>query len=159
MGLNVELATSDWGTVVTRRALKKPVSEGGWNVFGTDFEGAEMLNPWLNPPLPANGDKAWFGWPQDDKIEALRKEWLRASDSETRQEIAAKIQERAFVTVPYVPDRPIFAEDRLSQEPQGNHYRSGLVHVERREDLRPTSLASTENMVLLPRCDRLCAAV
>jgi peptide/nickel transport system substrate-binding protein len=103
LSLNVEIATSDWGTVVTRRASKKPVAEGGWNVFGTDFEGAEMLNPWLNPPLPANGEKAWFGWPKDDKIEALRKEWLRASDSEARQEIAGKIQERAFTTVPYIP--------------------------------------------------------
>jgi peptide/nickel transport system substrate-binding protein len=103
LGLNVELATSDWGTVVTRRASKKPVGEGGLSVFGTDFEGAEMLNPWLNPPLPANGDKAWFGWPTDDEIEALRKEWLQASDSETRQEVAAKIQERAFKTVPYIP--------------------------------------------------------
>ena len=103
LGFNVDLATSDWGTVVTRRASKKPVAEGGWNVFGTDFLGAEMLNPWLNPPLPTNGDKAWFGWPKDDKIEALRNEWLQASDSETRQEIAGKIQERAFETVPYIP--------------------------------------------------------
>jgi peptide/nickel transport system substrate-binding protein len=103
LGLNVELATSDWGTVVTRRASKKPIAEGGWNVFGTDFEGAEMLNPWLNPPLPSNSEKAWFGWPTDDKIEALRSEWLQASDSEARQEIAGKIQERAFETVPYVP--------------------------------------------------------
>jgi peptide/nickel transport system substrate-binding protein len=103
VGLNVELATSDWGTVVTRRASKKPVEEGGWNVFGTDFEGAEMLNPWLNPPLPSNGDKAWFGWPKDDKFETLRKEWLQVSDSETRQEIAARIQQRAFETVPYIP--------------------------------------------------------
>jgi peptide/nickel transport system substrate-binding protein len=87
----------------SRRASKKPVAEGGWNVFGTDFEGAEMLNPWLNPPLPANGDKAWFGWPNEAKIEALRKEWLQAGDSEARQEIAAKIQERAFETVPYIP--------------------------------------------------------
>jgi peptide/nickel transport system substrate-binding protein len=103
VGLNVELATSDWGTVVTRRASKKPVEEGGWNVFGTDFEGAEMLNPWLNPPLPSNRDKAWFGWPKDDKFETLRKEWLQVSDSETRQEIAARIQQRAFETVPYIP--------------------------------------------------------
>jgi peptide/nickel transport system substrate-binding protein len=103
LGLNVELATSDWGTVTTRRALKKPVAEGGWNVFGTDFTGAEMLNPFLNPPLPSNGDKAWFGWPKDDKIEALRNEWLQASDSEARQEIAGKIQERAFESVPYIP--------------------------------------------------------
>jgi peptide/nickel transport system substrate-binding protein len=99
LGFNVELATSDWGTVVARRASKKRVAEGGWNVFGTDFLGAEMLNP----PLPANGDKAWFGWPKDDKIEALRNEWLQAGDSETRQEIASKVQERAFETVPYIP--------------------------------------------------------
>jgi peptide/nickel transport system substrate-binding protein len=111
LGLNVELATSDWGTVVTRRASKKPVAEGGWNVFGTDFEGAEMLNPWLNPPLPANGDKAWFGWPNDAKIEALRKEWLQASDSEARQEIAAKIQERAFER------SPIYRPDNIRRKP------------------------------------------
>jgi peptide/nickel transport system substrate-binding protein len=30
-------------------------------------------------------------------------EWLRASDSETRQEIADKVQKRAFEVVPYVP--------------------------------------------------------
>jgi peptide/nickel transport system substrate-binding protein len=103
LGLNVEVATSDWGTVTTRRASKKPVAEGGWNVFGTDFTGAEMLNPFLNPPLPSNGDKAWFGWPKDDKIEVLRNEWLQVTDSEARQEIAGKIQERAFETVPYIP--------------------------------------------------------
>jgi peptide/nickel transport system substrate-binding protein len=103
LGLNVELATSDWGTVTTRRASKKPVAEGGWNVFATDFTGAEMLNPWLNPPLPANGDKAWFGWPTDEEIERLRLEWLKAGDSEARQEIAAKIQMRGFETVPYIP--------------------------------------------------------
>jgi peptide/nickel transport system substrate-binding protein len=103
LGLNVEVATSDWGTLVTRRASKKPIGEGGWNVFGTDFLGAEMLNPWLNPPLPANGEKAWFGWPKDDTLEALRQNWLKANDSEERQEIAAKIQERAFETVPYIP--------------------------------------------------------
>jgi peptide/nickel transport system substrate-binding protein len=119
LGLNVELATSDWGTVVTRRASKKPIAEGGWNVFGTDFTGAEMLNPWLNPPLPANGDKAWFGWPKDDKIEALRGEWLQASDSEARQEIAAKIQERAFETVPYVPTGQYFPKTAYRKNVKG----------------------------------------
>jgi peptide/nickel transport system substrate-binding protein len=103
LGFNVEVASSDWGTVVTRRALKKPIAEGGWNAFGTDFLGVEMLNPWLNPPLPANGDNAWFGWPKDDALETLRREWLRTADSEVRQEIAAKIQQRAFETVPYIP--------------------------------------------------------
>jgi peptide/nickel transport system substrate-binding protein len=103
LGLNVEVASMDWGTLVTRRASKKPIAEGGWNVFGTDFLGAEMLNPWLNPPLPSNGDKAWFGWPKDDALEVMRRDWLKAADSEERAEIASKIQEHAFETVPYIP--------------------------------------------------------
>jgi hypothetical protein len=28
--------------------------------------------------LRSNGDKAWFGWPKDDKIEELRAQWLVA---------------------------------------------------------------------------------
>jgi peptide/nickel transport system substrate-binding protein len=32
-GLNVEIAASDWGSLVIRRASKAPVDKGGWNVF------------------------------------------------------------------------------------------------------------------------------
>jgi peptide/nickel transport system substrate-binding protein len=103
LGLNVELASSDWGTLVIRRASKKPVEEGGWSIFGTGWTGVETLDPSANLPLAANGGAAWFGWPSDDKLEALRTEWLKTSDSEARQEIAAKIQARAFETLPYVP--------------------------------------------------------
>jgi peptide/nickel transport system substrate-binding protein len=103
LGLNAELATSDWGTLVIRRALKKPIAEGGWSIFGTGWTGVEGLDPSSNLPLAANGGAAWFGWPSDDKLEELRTEWIKTDDSEARQEIAVKIQQRAFETVPYVP--------------------------------------------------------
>jgi peptide/nickel transport system substrate-binding protein len=103
LGLNVEVAASDWGTVVTRRASKKPIDEGGWNLFPTGWVGADTLDPTVNVMLRANGEGAWFGWPKDDRLEALRMEWINAGDSEARQEIAAKIQERAFEVVPYIP--------------------------------------------------------
>ncbi len=103
LGLNVELATSDWGSLVIRRASKKPVAEGGWSIFGTGWTGVETLDPSGNLPMAANGAAAWFGWPNDEKLEALRTEWLKTPDSEARQEIAIKIQARAFETVPYVP--------------------------------------------------------
>ena len=101
--LNVEIAAMDWGQLVTRRASMNPPQEGGWNVFGTGWIGADMLDPTLNQPLRCNGKKGWFGWPSDDKIEALRAEWVKASDLEDRQAIAEKIQQRAFETVPYIP--------------------------------------------------------
>jgi peptide/nickel transport system substrate-binding protein len=103
LGLNVEYVASDWGTVVTRRASKKPPAEGGWNMFETGWVGSDTLDPTTNVMLRANGEKAWFGWPTDDKLEELRMEWIKATDSEARQEIAAKLQQRAFEFVPYVP--------------------------------------------------------
>lgn len=103
LGLNAELDTSDWGTLVVRRASKKPVEEGGWSIFGTGWTGIETLDPSANLPLAANGGAAWFGWPKDDVLEQLRTQWLKTDDVELRQEIAAKIQQRAFATLPYIP--------------------------------------------------------
>ena len=103
LGLNFEIASSDWGTLVTRRASKKPADEGGWNIFCTGWVGADLLDPSTNVMLRANGDQAWFGWPKDDQLESLRTEWLQSGDLEERQTIAAKIQQRAFEVVPYIP--------------------------------------------------------
>ena len=103
LGLNVEYVAADWGTVVTRRASKKPPAEGGWNIFETGWVGADLLDPSTNVMLRANGDEAWFGWPKDDQLEALRTQWLKAGDLEDRQAIAAKLQQRAFEVVPYIP--------------------------------------------------------
>ena len=57
----------------------------------------------INPTLRTNGKKGHFGWPSDDKIEALRTEWLRATTLNERKRLAAAIQERAFEVVPYIP--------------------------------------------------------
>jgi peptide/nickel transport system substrate-binding protein len=103
LGLNVEVASSDWGTVVTRRASKKPPAEGGWNVFETGWVGADTSDPTTNVMLRTNGANAWFGWPKDDKLEELRTEWLKAPDLAAQKKIAAEIQERAFEVVPYIP--------------------------------------------------------
>jgi peptide/nickel transport system substrate-binding protein len=103
LGLNVEIAASDWGNLVIRRASKATIDKGGWNIFGTGAVGSDALDPTLNAWLRTNGDAAWFGWPSDDKIEALRRQWIKATDLETRKTLAAAIQERAFEVVPYIP--------------------------------------------------------
>lgn len=108
LGMNVELRSSDWGTVVARRASKEPVEKGGWSIFNTTFPGVDMLDPAVNAPLRANGSAAWFGWPTDDRIETLREQWLQATNDEDRKRIAAEIQRRGFGTVPYIPLGEVF---------------------------------------------------
>jgi peptide/nickel transport system substrate-binding protein len=103
LNLNVDLQAVDWGTLVTRRASKEPIDKGGWNIFGTGWVGADMLDPVEELPLKTNGANAWFGWPSDDKLEELRGQWIKAATPDERKKLASAIQERAFEVVPYLP--------------------------------------------------------
>ena len=117
LGLNAELATSDWGTLLTRRSKRGPVEEGGWSIFHTSYQGPDST-PMLNDGLRANGEQAWFGWPSDPKIEALRDQFVVTEDVAAQQKIAAEIQEEGFRIVPYIPlgqfAIPTAWRDRLS---------------------------------------------
>lgn len=103
IGINAELSTSDWGTLLTRRSKRGPVEEGGWSIFHTSFQGPDATTPANNDGLRTNGDKAWFGWPTDAAIEALRNQWVLSEDPGEQQEIAADIQREGFQSVPYIP--------------------------------------------------------
>ncbi len=103
-GLNIDLQAMDWGTLITRRASKKPIAEGGLNLFHTWTSAPDMLSPAVNIPLRGNGDKAWFGWPNDPKLEALVDQWFKAPDMGAQKQLAEQIQVEAYTAeIPYVP--------------------------------------------------------
>jgi peptide/nickel transport system substrate-binding protein len=91
LDMNVEFAVSDWGTLVQRRAKKEPVSQGGWNMFHTNWPGSEFVYPVSIQLLRANGNKAWFGWPDLPQLQSLVDSWSDATDLNSQQLIAAEI--------------------------------------------------------------------
>ncbi|HVH82349.1 MAG TPA: ABC transporter substrate-binding protein, partial [Stellaceae bacterium] len=119
LGLNIEVQSMDWGTLVTRRAIKEPLDKGGWNIFATGWVGADLLDPAGNPTLRTNGEKAHFGWPSDDKIEALRTEWMKAANPDERKKLAEAIQARAFEIVPYIPTGQWFPKTAFRKNIKG----------------------------------------
>ena len=86
-----------------RRALTKAPAEGGWNLFCTGFSGLDFFTPASHLPLRGNGKGAWFGWPDDPKIEELREAWFNAPDPAMQKKIGVEIQLQAFQSVPYYP--------------------------------------------------------
>ena len=103
LGFNLDVQALDWGTAIVRRENKQPVDKGGWSILHTWFVGPDIVNPALNSPLRGNGEKAWFGWPTDAKIEELRDAWFNAPTVAEQKKIAEEMQKRAFETVPYIP--------------------------------------------------------
>lgn len=92
IGVNVELAPSDWGGIVARRGNKGPVESGGWSIFITDDFDYAQGDPITAVFLGAGGDKAWFGWPKNDDFEALRAKWPDAKTLEERKVLAREMQ-------------------------------------------------------------------
>jgi peptide/nickel transport system substrate-binding protein len=107
LGLNVEIQAGDWGTLITRRVVKEPVDKGGWSIFHTWFVGPDLVSPGVSFPLRGVGEKAWFGWPSDSKLEELREAWFNATDLAASKKAAEAVQRRAFEFVPYVPTAQI----------------------------------------------------
>jgi peptide/nickel transport system substrate-binding protein len=103
-GFNVDLQATDWQTVVSRRASKKSPKEGGWNLFFTNFIIADVVDPVVNILINGRGKNgAWFGWPEDATMEAMRDAFVRSSSREEQRKIAADIQTRVYDQVIYVP--------------------------------------------------------
>jgi peptide/nickel transport system substrate-binding protein len=108
VGLTVDFQSMDWGSVVTRRTSQNPTDKGGWSAFITALDGVTVSNPGGNFALRGSGQKAWFGWPTDDKLESLRDAWFDATDLASQKAIAEQIQLRGLETLPYIPLGQIF---------------------------------------------------
>ena len=103
-GFKVDVQATDWQTVVTRRASQKPPSEGGWNLFFTNWVGADIADPIAHVTLSGKGKSGgWFGWPDDPKMEELRDKFARAATMDDKKKIAADIQKHALEQVTYLP--------------------------------------------------------
>ena len=103
VGLNVEYVSTDWGTVVSRRASKEPVEKGGWSTFVTTADGLGLTDPIGNNMIRGAGLNGWFGWPTSERLRNLREQWLQAPDLAAQKKLADEIQLTVWDEVPYVP--------------------------------------------------------
>lgn len=103
IGLNADLAASDWGTVVQRRANRELPERGGWNVFHSFAQAGTFINPAVNLLTRGQGAQGWFGWYGSERVERLTGEWLDAPDEPARQRIASQIGRVANSDVASIP--------------------------------------------------------
>lgn len=95
-GLNVDMQSMDWQTLVSRRTKKDPPNAGGWNAFLTSWVSADILNPVMAGFMNSSCDKAMFGWPCDEQMEKLRDAFAKETDPEKQKGIAEQVQTRAM---------------------------------------------------------------
>ena len=98
-GFNAEFQALDWGSMVQRRENKGPIDKGGWNIAPANTGGIDLINP-AGHAFRTNGEKAWFGWPTSERLEALRYAWIDAPDAPAQKAIADAMQKQWFIEAP-----------------------------------------------------------
>ncbi len=101
-GFKVDVVSSDWQTVVSRRARKEAPDKGGWNIFYTTTTTVDSDNPASNSFTSGACDKAWFGWPCDADMEKMRSAFARETDPAKQKELALAISDRIMNQADYV---------------------------------------------------------
>jgi peptide/nickel transport system substrate-binding protein len=117
-GFKVDMVSTDWQTVLARRSRKEPPSAGGWSAFVTTLATTDILDPIVSFFTSAACEKASIGWPCDEKIEKLRDDFARTTDSAMRKELAEALQIRLAEFPTYAPlgqyNMPVAMRDKIS---------------------------------------------
>ena len=102
-GMKLDILSLDWATVTARRVKKDPPDKGGWNLLVTSQGGPDPSSPSSNIWFNSKCAQANVGWACDEELTKMIDDYAREADAAKRRAMIDKIQERAFVSVPYVP--------------------------------------------------------
>jgi peptide/nickel transport system substrate-binding protein len=103
IGMNVELAESDWGTVVQRRTNRETVDRGGWSILHTTGGASAWANPAISFLVRGQGAQGWFGWWKNDRAEELAEAWVNAPDEGRQRALASELGRLALDEAAFVP--------------------------------------------------------
>lgn len=92
-GFNVNVQSTDFMTMLSRRSSQAPAEEGGWSIFVTGWHTSEIQDPARSMTVTANGLEAWAGWPDIPAITDANAAYLAAGTENERHEIAQQIHD------------------------------------------------------------------
>jgi peptide/nickel transport system substrate-binding protein len=103
VGFRTDVQAMDFASMVSRRANRRPPSEGGWDICLTYWDGLSASDPIGNVPMQASCERAWPGWPCDAEHQALIDAFPYAATPAERQRVLEEVHISAYRLVPYVP--------------------------------------------------------
>jgi peptide/nickel transport system substrate-binding protein len=102
LGVNVDYAAVDWGTVAARRPQKKPPEQGGWHMYHTSPSGVDMATP-TNVLIRSDGSMPFNGWSTNPLVEAEIDAWFDAKNLDEEKAAAQRLNKAALEHVVYAP--------------------------------------------------------
>ena len=103
IGMNVDLAESDWGTVVQRRNNREGTDKGGWSVLHTTGGATAWANPAQSFLVRGQGVNGWFGWWRSERAEELAEAWLFETNPDRQKALATELGHHVLEDAGFLP--------------------------------------------------------
>ncbi|HEY8612521.1 MAG TPA: ABC transporter substrate-binding protein, partial [Roseomonas sp.] len=92
IGMNVQVDSMDWNSLLARRNRNVPVSEGGWSIAWGIWTNLDLMNPIINLNLDGRGARGYVGWAESPEMEKLRNDFAFETDKAKQQVLATELQ-------------------------------------------------------------------
>jgi peptide/nickel transport system substrate-binding protein len=102
LGVSVDFAAIDWGTLIARFTQKSPPGQGGYHMRITSASGVDFSDP-TNNLLRTDGENAFVGWANIPEVQVQIDAWYDARSLEEEKAIARRLNKAALDNVIYAP--------------------------------------------------------
>jgi peptide/nickel transport system substrate-binding protein len=102
LGVTVDYAAVDWGTLNARRVQKSPPGQGGWQMLLSGVTGLDCLDG-TNRLLRTDGKTGSAGWAMSPLVEAEVAAWYDARSLDEEKAVARRLNRAAADHVVYAP--------------------------------------------------------
>ena len=135
LGLNAEIQSGDWGTLITRRAVREPIDKGGWSIFHTWLVGSGHGQSGGELPDPRHRQDGLVRLADGRENGGAARSLVQRQGSGRIQAgggcgAASRLRVRALRA-----HRAVHPADRLPLEHHRGDHRADLVAVERGEEV------------------------
>jgi peptide/nickel transport system substrate-binding protein len=102
LGVKVDYAAVDFGTLMARMQQKSPPKQGRWHMFVTAASGVNFADP-TNSSLRADGNRVGNGFASNAQVEADIAAWFDAKSADEEKTIARRLNKACLDHVLFAP--------------------------------------------------------
>jgi peptide/nickel transport system substrate-binding protein len=102
IGINLDYISMDWSTMTQRQINKGPPETVGFHIHALNVPSLSVGSPLVNSRIRGTSAEE-SGWYKSERYEALRQDWLLATDPADVARANAALQRECLETVPLVP--------------------------------------------------------
>lgn len=103
IGMNVQVDSMDWNSLLARRARPVPIAEGGWSIAWGIWSDLDLMSPIINLNVDGRGRRGYVGWAESAEMEKLRDAFALEPDQGKQMQLVEQMQRLAYDDVFAVP--------------------------------------------------------